>query len=330
VVAVVSASLGFHAAKAGLAYVVGGGTRFADGLAGAFVDSNGYALGTVMIMPLLIVTAQNVDLLYDGPWLKWVQRGFWVAVPLCMFAVIGTYSRGGFLALSGAGLMFILLQRRRFSALSVVGAALALFLLAVPIPQSYLDRLDTIRTYDTIGEESAQSRPHFWKVGMLMGSSRPFGVGLRQYEEAYDHYDFLDGRYGRRRAVHSSHVQVFAELGFAGAAVWAAMFAYACALCLRIRARSSRPQLDPVQQRFLFTAANGLLVSITAFVIGGAFLALALNDVTWLTFGMVGALDLISLRLCEQPATATSSGRSDIPLAFRAVTSFTTARSARV
>ena len=58
----IGGSLGFHAAKAGLAFIVGGGTRFADGLAGAFVDNNGYALGTVMIMPLLLATAQNIEL----------------------------------------------------------------------------------------------------------------------------------------------------------------------------------------------------------------------------------------------------------------------------
>ena len=118
VVAVVACSLGFHASKAGLAYAVGGGTRFADGLSGAFIDNNGYALGTVMIIPLLLVTAQNVDALYSGRWLPWLKRGLLLALPLCVLAVIGTYSRGGFVALAAATLTYIMLQRRRIPALT--------------------------------------------------------------------------------------------------------------------------------------------------------------------------------------------------------------------
>ena len=160
VVAVIGGSLGFHAAKAGLAFVLGGGTRFADGLAGAFIDNNGYALGTVMIMPLLLAAAQNTRLLVPEGWLRrWTQRAFYAAVPLCIFAVVGTYSRGGFVALLAAGLVFLLLQRRRFTALAVVAATALVLVAVVPIPQSYVDRLETIQTYKEVGEDSALSRP---------------------------------------------------------------------------------------------------------------------------------------------------------------------------
>jgi putative inorganic carbon (HCO3(-)) transporter len=324
VIAVIGGSLGFHAAKAGLAYVLGGGTRFADGLSGAFVDNNGYALGTVMIMPLLLVTAQNVDLVYSGRWLPWVRRAWYAAVPLCMLAVVGTYSRGGFLALAAAMLMFVALQRRRLPAVMAVSTCVFLILLFAPISQEYLDRLQTIRTYDEIGEDSALSRQHFWRVGIQMGLDKPLGVGLRQYEAAYDAYDTTFGRYGQRRAVHSAHVQVFAELGVIGAMVWVGLFAYATVVCLRVRARSRDERLSPAMQRFLFTAANGLLTSMVGFVVGGAFLALALNDVTWLTFALVAALDRVSQSALEpEPVAAVPRlVTAGPPLAFRAVNSY--------
>jgi len=326
VIGVVGGSLGFHAAKAGLAYVVGGGTRFADGLSGAFVDNNGYALGTVMIMPLLVVTAQNIDLLYDGTYLKWIRRGFYGAVVLCMFAVVGTYSRGGFLSLSGAGLTYVLLQKRRFTALASVIAVATLLLAVVPIPDAYLARLQTIKTYEEVGEDSALSRPHFWKVGIQMASDNPFGIGLKQYEFAYDKYDFLHGRFGRKRAVHSSHVQVLAELGYMGEAVWISLFLYALFACVRVRARSKSARLDARSASFLFTTANGLIVSMTGFLIGGTFLSLALNDLTWLTFGMVAALDRMSARLVAEAAPERVAVAPVVPLAFRAVASYSTAR----
>lgn len=323
VIAVIAASLGFHAAKAGLAWLLGGGdTRFADGFAGSFVDSNGYALGAVMIMPLLLTVAQNMSVLHDGPALPWLRRAFYAAIPLCGFMILGTYSRGGFVALSAAALTYVLLQRRRFVAIAVGLAMAALALVVVPIPESYVKRIETIRTYDEIGETSALSRRHFWRVGVQMGLSRPFGVGLRQYEEAYNKYDFSDGRFGTHRAVHSSHVQVFAELGAFGAAIWIAMFARSFFICMRVRRQSRRAELDPATQRLLFTVANGLITSMVGFLIGGAFLSAALNDITWLTFACVAALDRISSRLCAELADARSALDHQVPFAFRAVESF--------
>ena len=329
VVAVVACSLGFHAAKAGLAYAVGGGTRFADGLSGAFIDNNGYALGTVMIIPLLLVTAQNVDALYQDAGCRGSSAACLLALPLCVLAVIGTYSRGGFVALAAATLTYILLQRRRIPALTGLAVVLVLGALFVPVPQSYLDRLETIRTYDEIGEDSAMSRPHFWRVGLQMGLEHPLGVGLRQYEQAYDTFDTSHGRYGFKRSVHSSHVQVFAELGILGALIWVGLFAYA-SLCLPPRQSAvDGSRTLAAAARFFFTMANALLTSMVGFATGGAFLALALNDLTWLTFGMVAALDRLSR---EQPETAVAPVAlvtAPAPLAFRAVPSFAAAREVR-
>jgi putative inorganic carbon (HCO3(-)) transporter len=335
VFAVIGGSLGFHAAKAGLAFLVGGGTRFADGLAGAFVDNNGYALGTVMIMPLLLATAQNFERLVpaEGAIRTWGRRGFYMAVPLCMFAVIGTYSRGGFLSLSAALLVFMALQRHRVAAFTGLAVVVAVVVTVVPLPKSYTDRLQTIQTYKEVGEDSALSRPHFWKVGINMGMSNPFGVGLRQYEAAYDQYDFLHGRFGSKRAVHSAHVQVFAEQGFFGALVWAGLFAWAALTCLRVRSRSFDERLRPEDRKLLFTTANALLTSIVGFLVGGSFLALALNDVTWLTFGMVAAVDRLSVRMLEAPAPAEELvpvRLPPVPLAFRAVESFSHVKAGRV
>jgi putative inorganic carbon (HCO3(-)) transporter len=301
VMAVIAGSLGFHAAKAGLAFLLGGGMRFADGLAGAFVDNNGYALGTVMIIPLLIATAQNVDAVYTGRWLPWIRRAWYVAVPLCVFAVIGTYSRGGFLALASAIIIFILLQQRRFTALGGLGLAVMIVVLFVPIPDSYLARLKTIQTYEEVKDDSAMSRPHFWRVGMRMVEEHPLGIGLKQYEAAYDRYDWTRGRYGRGRAVHSSHIQVLAEIGYPGALAWLGLFGYAVFACFRVRVRA-------------------LLVSMGSFVVGGAFLSLALNDLTWLTFAIVAAVDRLSARLIERPQPAVAVVRPvHVPLAFRAI-----------
>jgi hypothetical protein len=46
-------------------------------------------------------------------------------------------------------------------------------------------------------------------------------------------------------------------------------------------------------------------VSMTGFLVGGSFLAMALNDVTWLTFAVLAALDRIAVQLCLEAKKAT-------------------------
>jgi len=309
--AVVGCSLGFHAAKAGLASMMGGGVRFHDGLAGAFPDNNGYALATVMVMPLVLATAQNMG---SAPaWMKWLRRGLYLWVPLCALTVVSTFSRGGFLAMGVSVLVYVLLQRRRlaaFAGLAVVAMLAAAF---VPVPEGYFDRLNTIQTYDEAGQEdeSALGRLHFWRVAIIMAQNRPFGVGLRNYEAAYDTYDFSNGAFARGRSVHNSHFQVLAELGFPGAVIWVSLFLFAFFLTLRVRSRSKRAELSPEDRHFFFTASNALTVSMVGFLVGGSFVASALNDVTWLTFALVAAVDRLSAEAlaAKQPVPAWTAAR---------------------
>lgn len=287
VLAVIAASIGFHAAKAGITSLLGGGVRYDQGLGGAYVDNNGYALAIVMILFLLVAAGQNVR----QRWLKWVV---FLAVAPSAYTIVSTFSRAGFLATVASVIMFAALQKRRTAALAGIAVVGLTAYLVVPVPKGYTDRLETIQTYEQIGEDSALSRLHFWKVAVDMARDRPMGVGLRNYDSVYDRYDFSGGRFGRGRSVHSSHFQVLSETGFAGMAIWVGLFVYAFFTCARIRARSRHVALTESDQRFYFTMANALIVSMVGFLVGGAFIALALNDLTWLVFALVAALDRLS------------------------------------
>lgn len=292
-VAVIAGSFGFHSAKAGLGSLLGGGVRFFEGTGGAFPDNNGYAVGTVMIIFLLVAIGQNASR-------RFVRWAFLAAAPLSAIAVVSTFSRSGFLALAGATLAFAALQKKRASALMTVGLLACIGIVFVPLPEGYADRLQTIRTYEEVGDTSAMGRLHFWRVAVNMATDRPLGVGLFNYERAYNDYDFLDGLYGRGRSVHSSDFQVLAETGFMGMVVWVFLFAYGFRTAFRIRARARLENMPPDAANFCFTMANGLIASMIGFLIGGAFIALALNDLTWLTFGLITALDRLSIRLSQK------------------------------
>jgi putative inorganic carbon (HCO3(-)) transporter len=309
-VAVVAGSFGFHTAKAGLAYILGGGTFYADGLAGAFVDNNGYATGAAMTLPLLAVMFQNRD--RQSTLGRVVGWAFLLAAPLTTLLVVGTRSRGGFLAVCAAVLCLAMLQRRRGAAFAAIAVIVVGLALVTPISDSYLDRLQTIQTYQEVGDRSALGRLHFWAVARQMAAANVFGVGLRNYDSAYDAYDFSDGAFGPARSVHSSHFQVLAEQGYPGLLVWLCMFAYAFFAALRVRRFGlAEGRLDAEESLFYTTLPSALVASMAAFLVGGAFIAASLNDLTWYTFAVVAAVDRLALRHradLDRPSTPATAG----------------------
>lgn len=312
---VMAVSLGYHSAKAGLASMIFGGVHFFDGLAGAFVDSNGYALACAMVMPLLIASGQNLH------WLRsvvteetrrhWLRFFFYVAAPLSAYTIVSLFSRGAFVALAASMLVFVLVQRHRILATLYLVAVAALALTVVPLPKGYADRLSTIQNYEEIEETSALGRLHFWKVAIDMAMHNPLGVGLRNFEVAYDNYDWSGGEYGHNRSVHNSHLQVLAETGFGGAAAYVVLCLWSLFIALRLRLRARRVRPATQTSRFFFTTSNGLIVSMVAYLVGGTFVSMPFNDLTWLTFALVASLDRLAVQFC--PATAPAVRRMPQP-----------------
>jgi O-antigen ligase len=180
-----------------------------------------------------------------------------------------------------------------------------------PIPSDYIARLQTIQRYDELGEMSALSRPHFWAVAIRVARDNPLGIGLRNFETVYDAYDTSRGAYGERRSSHSTHFQILAETGYPGFAAYACLVVSSGLILLRIRRRTRRPENDPDANTLATASANGLLASMAAFLVGGTFLAQALNDLNWITFALIAALDRLPLAAEQEvpaPAVAQAAG----------------------
>jgi probable O-glycosylation ligase (exosortase A-associated) len=284
---VIAGSFGFHAAKAGLASLMAGGLRFMEGPGGSFIDNNAYAIGMAMIGPFLVCVAQNAK----WPPMRWAAA---VAAPLVIVAVIGTYSRAGLLALVAGALTLVSFQPRRAAWLLLAVVLTIPLGVFVQSQRGYVERMQTIRTYDEVEDTSALGRLHFWRVAYAIAIDRPFGIGLFNFQAAYDQYDFLDGQFGTQRAVHSSHLQALAEVGWVGAATWVALFGYAFILAFRVRRRARKGDISDDERLTYLTSANAIIASMVAFLVGGSFVSMTLNDLTWVTFGLLAALDRIS------------------------------------
>ena len=290
--AVIAAAVGFHAARGGLSVALLGHTIL-QGIGGAYSDSNGYAMLITMTLPFMVFVHQN----WQWKWPvvdRWVRRGFLAAIPLSVLAVAGTMSRAGVLSLLTVTLIYIAFGRNRLRNLIALVATGLLFWTVAPLPQGYVERLETIRTYEEVGDMSALSRRHYWSVAFMIAQSYPLGVGLRNFDLVYDRFDPSHGFYGVGSSVHSSHLQVMAEAGYAGLLVWGALFGFAFLLVLRIRGRAQRADVPEDQRKFVVSLSTAICASMAAFVVGGSFIALALNDLTWYTFAVLAALDRLT------------------------------------
>ena len=76
---------------------------------------------------------------------------------------------------------------------------------------------------------------------------------------------------------------------------WATLSSCCVVQLPRIRQRAKTHAIPEDERYFLIASANALIVSIVGFLVGGAFIALSLNDLTWYTFALVAALDRLSV-----------------------------------
>lgn len=316
--AMIAASIGFYSAKGGVTSILVGGASFQLGI-GAFPDNNDYALAVNMAIPMMAAAASTLQVPFPG--IKYIRKGFLLAIPLSILTIISTGSRGGLLALGTLAVTMALLQKRRVQWLSGMALAAVLLYNFAPMPQGYLDRMNTIRSYDQSEDGgSALGRLHFWHVATIMAEKNPLGVGLRFYNLAYDSYDDGGGLHGSGRSVHSSHFQVLAEMGYAGLILWIGLFAYSLYVCLRVRFAAAKLQgLSDDDRHYYMVTSTALAASIFAFLVGGTFLAAAANDLTWLTFGAVAALHRVYLaqERALRPAVVADRAAAVVPRARR-------------
>lgn len=147
---------------------------------------------------------------------RWLRRGVLGVYGATVVAILGTYSRAAVLAL--LFVLVLLAGLRQWRALAVAAVAWVVFL-AVTVPQRWIDRVDTIRTFSQ--EPSAAQRPQEWYVALRLGLDHPvLGAGFAPFTpETYLRYV----GYSDYHNAHNLFLQVLAEHGFPGLALYTAL-----------------------------------------------------------------------------------------------------------
>jgi putative inorganic carbon (hco3(-)) transporter len=249
-------SVAFYGVKGGLFTLKGGGELLVWGPEGSFIeDNNSLALATVMSIPLVYYLSQQSN----KRWLRW---GLFAATLLCGFSVLGSYSRGAFLAI--AAMMGFLWWKSRSRAITAFALVLLIPIAIGFMPEKWGERMRSIQTYEQ--DASSMGRINAWRMAFNLANDRPLvGGGFEIYN------DKVFGRYAPNpddvHAAHSIYFQVLGEHGYVGLMffllIW--VFVWRDASWIMGHTRSHEGL------RWAFDLARMAQVSLVGYAVGGAF-----------------------------------------------------------
>jgi probable O-glycosylation ligase (exosortase A-associated) len=286
-VLVATLSIAYFGIKGGIYTLAHGGGGMVLGPEGGFISGNTeIALALTVTLPLM----RWLQLQTTRPWLKYAAG---VAMVLIAISILGSQSRGGFLALAAMALFLWLKSSKKFM-LGVVLVALAATLFSF-MPDEWHARMDTIGSYEQDG--SAMGRIGAWRFATSLALDRPIGGGGFEtfQSDAYERYAPTQ----RDLDPHSIWFQVLAEHGFVGLGLFVLLFILSWRTGSQIiRICWSRPEL-----RWASDLAGMIQAALIGFWVGGSFLGLAYWDYPYILL-IVLVLTKVAVERCIATAGA--------------------------
>jgi len=269
-VVVIALSLGLVGLKGGIFTLLTGGQHRVYGPPGTFIgDNNDAALALCMTLPFLYFLPRLVRGLDLGRWWAWLGRAAPVLTLFTAIAVVGTYSRGGFITL--AVVLVALTWRSRYRVVVAGVMVIAVVVGAGMVTIQWKARMGTIETAEE-EDSSFRGRLGAWEGARNIARARPFtGGGFHAFQGwVWDAYFPPEGQ---GHDVHSVYFEMLGEQGYPGFALFVLLLggSFLQAESLRRRARA---------QGNVEVETYGAIIQIAlaAYAVGGAALGKAYWD----------------------------------------------------
>ena len=297
-VLVATLSIAFFGIKGGIYTIAKGGGGQVLGPDGGFIAGNTeIALALAVTLPLMRWLQLQTERV-------WLRRAATISMILIAVSILGSQSRGGFLALAAMAL-FLLLKSRQKLIVALVVAVVGVGLLAF-MPSAWHERIGTIENYQD--DRSAMGRIGAWTFATNLALARPIGGGGFETFQAETY-----ARYGPPEALildsHSIWFQVLAEHGFVGLGLFLLVWSTAWRTGSRI-IRLSRDREDLTWARDLAAMTQAALI---AYFVGGSFLGLAYWDYPYILVVMLVATRVVVETHLREAAAEPVAAKSSEP-----------------
>ena len=258
-------SMAFLSANGGFNTIVTGGNFRVWGPPGSFIaDNNDFALASTIVIPM-------VYFLFSVTKHKWVRYALLLVMALSIICVVGTHSRGGFLALLAMGMF---LWTRSSNKLAMGLLVLLLVSVYIPtLPDYWWDRMESIQQFEQ--DPSAMGRINAWIVAWETAKAYPFGVGMSyQHPELFQQFGVFETNV---RAAHSIYFQILGNHGFVGLFLYLGLWVSTYRSAGWLRKNAS----EHSETQWAAVLGSMTQVSLVGFAVGGAFLSLSYFDLPY-------------------------------------------------
>ncbi len=275
-------SIGFLAAKGAVFTFFTLGQYRVQGLPNTVLeDNNHFGIAVAAILPLILYLRAEAAK-------PVVRQGLLVLFGLSIVAIIGTQSRGAFLALIAFSGYFWIRAKHKFAILG--GLALIMIPTIAFMPSAWTDRMSTIG--EATEDASFMGRVDAWVINYKLAAENPLtGAGLRNsYEKDIAQTVDIE-RAETAKAAHSIYFEVLGGAGFMGLAIYLTLFAVAFFSAWRMYLSRADDGVAPWKWRFAYYAQMSILV----FAVGGASVSLEMWDGYLIVMALVAALSKMSV-----------------------------------
>ena len=237
------------------------------------LDNNGAALMLAMALPLCYF-------LWEGTkgWWRW---GYLLATPVLAHAVQLTFSRGAMVsAILTLPAVFVFSRHKRaLVVLAVLGGGFVLATSGKELRERFLSLNKTEM------DDSATMRKQAWTAAVEIANEHPFfGVGQRCSAPHMEKHGASAGM-----TIHSQYLQLAADTGWVGSAIYTALYVSAVWLGFRVWWKI-RKWPDYPEVRRARALAAGITSSLVLYGIGAVFLSLDTFELPYVLFLLVAQL----------------------------------------
>jgi len=262
---VICLSIGFYSIKGSVFTILTAGQYRVYGPPNSFIEeNNALAVAVLMVIPLMWYLREISER-------KWVKNGLSGAMLLSGISVLGSQSRGAFVAMVAlAGYFWLQTRTKLISSMLIVILAVASITF---MPDSWYERMDSIRNYEE--DLSAMGRINAWKFSINIANDRFTGGGFNPFSP--NTYARYNPAADTALVAHSIYFSVLAAHGWPGLI----MFLLILAMTWRNLSKAVKfTNKDPSLKR-QNVLARMLRLSLIAYMSGGVFLSLAYFDLPW-------------------------------------------------
>ena len=252
-------------------------------------ESSTISAVAVAIIPLIFWLARHGTVYPRGP----LVTGYaWALSFACLLIPVGTQARTGIICIGVLAILMLRVVRRRL--LYVTGLGLAI-MAAIPfLPASYMQRMDTIKGYQS--DDSASTRLAVWRWTIDYAGQHPFGGGFEAYRQNRLVIDMVSTEqsaggetvqakqgFDAGRAYHSSYFEMLGEQGYPGLTLWLTLHALGL---LRMEVIRRRWRKAEGADLWIAPLATALQHAHLIYLVGAAFVGIAFQPFIYMLVGL--------------------------------------------